>query len=157
LCVAGGTYFLFFREPETRSRRPAAKKIVQVKVVKPSSGGLERTTTQPGIIHAYQYEDVFPGVSGFLTKQRVDAGDEVKEGDLLAQIDAPNVLEEEHVAAANLEKAKAEVKQMEARRGKADADLAAARTGVKYREAEKIRALANLKFRELRYNRYAGL
>src|SRR5260370_287343 len=42
---------------------------ISVKVVKAQAGGLERTTTQPGTVRAFEYEGLSPKVSGFLINQ----------------------------------------------------------------------------------------
>ena len=73
---------------------PPAVHPVRVEVVKPKPGGMERTTTQPGSVHAYEYEDIFAKVSGYLKGQSLDIGSPVKKGQLLAVIDAPELEKE---------------------------------------------------------------
>ena len=130
-----------------------ASSVPQVKVVKPRPGGMGRSTLQPGSIHAFEFEEIFAKVSGYLVQQKVDIGSRVKKGDLLAQIDAPELLKEEQHAAANLEQAKAQVRQMEAHVNAAKADLKAAQMLVLQREAEVLRSKSNLEFRKKQYER----
>src|SRR5439155_6343103 len=126
---------------------PPAVHPVRVEVVKPKPGGMERTTTQPGSVHAYEYEDVFAKVSGYLKGQSVDIGSPVKKGQLLAVIDAPELEKEVLQAAAAVEQAKAQVKQAEARIVAAKADLAATEKLVPQRQAEVARAKSVLSYR----------
>src|SRR5690242_4995701 len=44
----------------------------RVKVISPTAGGLERSTTQPGSVHAFKYAELFAKVSGYLKNQYVD-------------------------------------------------------------------------------------
>src|SRR5262245_45810849 len=52
----------------------------RVEVVAPVPGGLVRTTTQPGSVHAFEHADLYAKVSGYLKTQSVDIGDQVKTG-----------------------------------------------------------------------------
>lgn len=134
-----------------------AAPVAQVTVVKPMPGGVERTTSQPGTVHAFESEEVYAKVSGFLIQQKVDIGTRVKKGELLAQIDAPQLLKEEEHAAANLEQVKAQVRQMEARIREAEADLTATKTLVVQRQAEILRTKSNLEYRKKQYDRIEKL
>ena len=80
----------------------AAEGGVQVQVVKPTRGGLEQTVRQPGSVHAFEWAALFAKVSGYLKTQRVDIGDSVKRGEVLAEIDAPELESEVQEAAAAL-------------------------------------------------------
>ena len=46
---------------------------------------------QPGLVHAFNKADLYAKVSGYLVRQRVDIGDIVKKGDVLAEIDIPEL------------------------------------------------------------------
>jgi RND family efflux transporter MFP subunit len=129
----------------------------RVIVVAPRKGGLERTTTQPGTIEAFEFADLYAKVSGFLKKQDVDIGDTVTAGQDLAWIDAPEFQQELKHAEAALEQARAQVKQMEARVATAKADFEAATANIKLAEAELIKATANLGFRTKQYERIKRL
>src|SRR5437868_6571780 len=48
-----------------------------VQVVKAKAGGVERTTTQPGTDRAFDYEELYAKVAGYLIHQKVDIGTEV--------------------------------------------------------------------------------
>src|SRR5262249_36628701 len=63
--------------------------VMRVEVVTPEPGGLGRTVVQPGIIHAFDKAELYAKVSGYLVHQKVDIGDAVKKGDVLAEVEAP--------------------------------------------------------------------
>src|SRR5262245_51883100 len=156
--AAGVVGWVFFvRDVPSRDRAAQPRAHVQLKVVKPKAGGIPRETTQPGTIHAYQYEDVYAKVSGFLVHQHVDIGTEVTEGQVLPEIDAPELLKEEQLAAANVEQARSQIEQMKAHKEAALAELEATKALVLQRKAEKIRAVANLDFRRKRFKRFEEL
>src|SRR6266568_3057093 len=64
-------------------------------------GEIVRRVTVPGNVMAYQEATLYAKVAGYLKTISVDKGDAVKQGDLLAEIEAPEML-------ADLVKAKAE-------------------------------------------------
>ncbi len=101
-------------------------RIKQVTVVMPTAGGGSLTTTQPASVHSFGIVDLYAKVSGYLTNQSVDIGDRVKKGQIIAEIDAPEIVSAEQRAAAMLEKAKANVIQMTATIDARQADLKAA-------------------------------
>jgi HlyD family secretion protein len=98
-------------EASKDAQKPTA---VSVEVMTPKEGGLERTTTQPGTVRAYEYEEIFSQVSGKLANQTVDIGSRVKKGQVLADIDAPELLKDEEYAHAVHKEALARVEQMKA-------------------------------------------
>jgi RND family efflux transporter MFP subunit len=129
----------------------------RVVVVAPRKGGLERATTQPGTIEAFEFADLYAKVSGFLKTQDIDIGDVVTAGQELAWIDAPEFQQELKHAEAALEQARAQVQQMEARVATAQADFEAATANVDLAEAELTKATANLGFRTKQYERIKRL
>jgi membrane fusion protein (multidrug efflux system) len=72
-----------------------------VQTIHPKRGEIVRRVTLPGNVLAYQEATLYAKVAGYLKTINVDKGDSVKEGDLLAEIEAPEML-------ADLLKAKAE-------------------------------------------------
>src|SRR2546428_175506 len=72
-----------------------------VQTIHPKRGEIVRRITLPGNVMAYQQATLYAKVAGYLKTIGVDKGDTVKEGDLLAEIEAPEML-------ADLVKAKAE-------------------------------------------------
>lgn len=130
---------------------------IKVDVVKPSVGGMDRTSVQPGSIHAFESAELYAKVSGYLKKLTVDIGDEVKAGQMLAEIDSPELHRDVDRGKAAVEKANAQVGQMKARIVAAEADLNAARTGITRAEAGVKRDEAAYHFRDKQTKRFKEL
>jgi HlyD family secretion protein len=130
---------------------------VRVETVKPQKGGLERTTTQPGTIIAFESAQLFAKVSGYLKSQVVDIGDRVGRGQILAEIDAPELLKAVDQAKAAVAQAQAQLVQAQARILTAEADRDAALAAIKQAEAEIVRTEANFKFRKKQFIRISEL
>jgi len=82
-----------------------------VQTIHPKRGEIVRRITLPGNVMAYQEATLYAKVAGYLKTISVDKGDAVKEGDLLAEIEAP-----EMVADLVKAKAEAEVAQLDYKR-----------------------------------------
>ena len=81
--------------PRLRRRRRAAPPVT-VQTVLPKHGEIARTITLPSFrILAYQEATLYAKVSGYLKTLTVDKGDAVKEGQLLAEIEVPELLADE--------------------------------------------------------------
>ena len=139
------------------SSAQAAEARVQVQVVKPTRGGLEQTVRQPGSVHAFEWAALYAKVSGYLKTQRVDIGDAVKQGEVLAEIDAPELEAEVEQATAAVAQAKSEVEQMKARIVTAEAKWQASVASVAQSEAELGKSTAQRVFREVQYQRIKRL
>jgi membrane fusion protein (multidrug efflux system) len=68
---------------------------VAVQVVQPKRGAITRSITLPGEIKAYQQATLYAKVAGYLKTITVDKGDQVKAGDLIADIEVPELIAEE--------------------------------------------------------------
>ncbi len=130
---------------------------VRVETVKPQQGGLERTTTQPGTVIAFESAQLLAKVPGYLKSQAVDIGDHVRQGQVLAEIDAPERLKEVDQAKAAVGQANAQVAQALARIHTTEADEKAAEAAIKQAEAEVERAAATRALREKEYKRIEKL
>jgi membrane fusion protein (multidrug efflux system) len=74
---------------------PSAKKPetpLNVRVVQPTRGSITRNISLPAVIAANQQAALYSKVTGYLKKISVDKGDEVKGGDVLAEIEVPELL-----------------------------------------------------------------
>ncbi len=129
----------------------------RVEVAHPKTGGIERTSVQPGTVIAYESAQLYAKVSGYLKFQPVDIGSVVKRGQVLAEIDSPELLKEVDRGKAAVDQAKAEVLQAEARVETAEALREAALATVKQAEAEVERADATRVFREKQHERIKDL
>jgi RND family efflux transporter MFP subunit len=130
---------------------------VHVEVVYPRKGGITRSSTQPGSVHWFEAAELYAKVAGYLKELSVDIGDPVKEGQLLAVIDNPEIIEDAARAVAALTQAKATVAQSEARIKTSEADLRAAHAMVKKAEADIERYTSTRRYREKALARYRGL
>ena len=80
-----------------------APKPIEVKVARPTRGEIIRFVTLPGNIRANQQATLYAKVAGYLKSLSVDKGDRVEAGQLLGEIEVPELL-------ADRAKYKAEVK-----------------------------------------------
>jgi len=138
-------------------REHGGPEVLTVTVVEAEPGGIERTTTQPGTLRAFEHVELYAKVSGYLKEQNVDIGSEVKKGQVLARIDAPELQKDRDHAVAVLEHARAQKAQMEAHLTAARADLETAKLVVGQKEAESRRAASNLRYRLKAFERIRTL
>ncbi len=73
-------------EPQAKPPPPAV-----VQLVKPTRGEISRNVVLPAAILPYQQATLYAKVAGYVKTIRVDKGDEVKAGDLLADLEAPEL------------------------------------------------------------------
>jgi RND family efflux transporter MFP subunit len=128
-----------------------------VEVIHPKKGGMQRTSTQVGSVHPDEWAELHAKISGFLKEQSVDIGSKVKQGQVLAVIDDPEVVKERDRAAAALEQANAASKVAETRITVEEKNREAAAANVKQAQAEVARYVSTRKFREKVLARYRGL
>jgi HlyD family secretion protein len=145
------------------SGNPDSTEPVAVNVVKPRTGAMPRVTTLPCSIEADEVE-VRAQVSGLLKslgvgidKQPINIGSVVKKGDLLATIDVPEIEKQVEANTAAWERAKARVKQMEAKVGIAKADVKAAKAQIVQARANASSAAAYAVFIGQKRDRYEYL
>ena len=81
--------------------------VPRVTLVQPRPAPAISTTLLPGNVEALEETTVYPHTSGYLKRWLVDIGDEVKDGQLLAEIDTPDIDKELSQAKANLQQFKA--------------------------------------------------
>jgi RND family efflux transporter MFP subunit len=82
--------------------------IVNVGVTKPHREDVLRKITQPGNVVAFEQASLYAKVAGYLQWIEVDRGDWVKEGQVLALIDMPEMVPEYEQLKAEYKKYKAE-------------------------------------------------
>lgn len=133
---------------------PAA---LRLEVVHPEPGGLPRTIVQTGSIEAFESAELYARVSGYLKSVPVDIGDRVEQGQMLAEIDAPELDKEVERHAALLLQAKSRVVQAEARLKTAQVQRQAAAATVQQAQADIRRNTAERCFREKEYQRISEL
>ena len=140
-----------------RENASAATEAVRVEVVHPQKGGIVKTSTQIGSVHAFESADLYAKVSGYLKKQTVDFGSRVQAGEVLAEIDDPEVIKEAERAAAELEHANAKVAQANARVETAKSEMQASKAAIAQAEADVASSTSRRKYREKELARFQGL
>lgn len=88
----------------------------RVVVVSPQPVSSDRALVLPGSIQPLEETVVYPRVSGYVRKWSVDIGDKVEEGQILAEIDTPELDQELAQARAQLVQANAGLVQAQANR-----------------------------------------
>ena len=91
-----------------------AQAVPVVTVAAPDTRGRKTTLDLPGRLEAYTQAQIYARVSGYLKDWKVDIGTPVKAGDVLAEIDAPDLDQQIMQAEANLASAQANSKLSDA-------------------------------------------
>ncbi|MFT3904826.1 MAG: efflux RND transporter periplasmic adaptor subunit [Steroidobacteraceae bacterium] len=106
LVVAAG---LFTRAAQSARLRAWTQQqaIATVAVISPASNADGGTLALPGRLEAYSSAPIYARVGGYLKSWKVDIGAQVKAGQLLAEIDAPDVQQQLIEAQADLKGAQA--------------------------------------------------
>jgi membrane fusion protein, multidrug efflux system len=92
---------------------------VSIDVVRVVEQSLDVPLSLPGELTAFQSVAMFPRVTGFVTSINVDRGSKVRAGELLASLEAPEVVAQRSEAQSKLRAAEA---QLSVARAKADSD-----------------------------------
>lgn len=128
-----GSVFLFGwmrRDAEAKSARASAQEeataFPTVTVIQSQKSSPTAELTLPGNIQAITETPILARAEGYLIKRYVDIGDRVKAGQLLAELDTPDLDQQVYQAQATLEQANATLAQAKAsvEQAKANAQLA---------------------------------
>lgn len=90
-----------------------------VTVARPSRGDISRSVSLPGSVFPYQQATLYARVAGYLKAIRVDKGDPVKAGQLLAEIEVPELVADRTKFVAEAEVARVDYERLEQARLKA--------------------------------------
>jgi HlyD family secretion protein len=172
LGAAGGGYYWYAEHGHrTRSKEaldaaateaateaaPAESRVMKVEATYPRRGGTALTTTQPGSVHAFESADLYAEVPGYLKSQKVDIGDRVKEGEVLAEIAAPELEKAVLEAQAAVKQAEAAAVQAKARIASTKADLEAQKAMVSKAKVDVESYTAARQYREKEFSRIRDL
>jgi RND family efflux transporter MFP subunit len=146
----------------------SAPSATRVEVVVPTPGEMDRTTTQPGSVRAFESVELYAEASGYLRSfgqvpgkdgkpRDLDIGDHVTRGQVLVQVAVPDLEKQVQRDGAAVAQANARVAQMKAGIKSARAELEAARASVPQAEALARSKSAMLRFRERQLQRYRDL
>jgi membrane fusion protein, multidrug efflux system len=98
---------------------PTPLPVPTVQTVYPHRGEITRSITLPGNVLAYQGVTLYAKVPGYLKTITVDKGDQVKEGELLADIEVPELIADRARYKAEVEVAAIDYKRVSAAQKKA--------------------------------------
>src|SRR5436305_256417 len=80
------------RPSATPSDQAAAPETPEVKVVRPEKKDVRRLIERPGFnIEAYERTPLYAKIPGYVKKWNVDIGDRVQKGDVLAELNVPEM------------------------------------------------------------------
>jgi RND family efflux transporter MFP subunit len=112
--AAGGTIYGGIHSrvaaEEALTRTTAVAAVPAVTVIHPAAGAQQSEITLPGYTQAFTDTPVYARTSGYLKTWRYDIGAHVKKGDLLAEIDTPEIDDQLRQARADLATAQANLK-----------------------------------------------
>jgi membrane fusion protein, multidrug efflux system len=104
----------------TQAEKPVAPTAPPtIDVVRVVEQPVDVTLAMPGQLDPYETVAVYPKVTGFVKTIRVDRGSRVRAGELIAQLEAPEIVAQRAEAQSKLQAAEA---QVAVARSKADAD-----------------------------------
>ena len=109
--------------PSQAGKPAAAPGPSTIEVVRVIEQPMQITLSMPGELDPYETVAIYPKVTGFVKTIRVDRGSRVRSGELLAELDAPEVIAQRAEAESKAQGAEA---QLAAVRSKADADASTA-------------------------------
>ncbi len=149
MAIVGAGAYLRQQSSSTAPERETQPQIRQVTVVVPQRAAT-KDLVLPGTIQAFQETDLFARANGYLKAWHVDIGASVQAGQLLAEIETPELDQELVQVVAALEQGEAEWQQSKAELEEARADLV-------FAEATVIKVKASLDFSTSQANRYRKL
>jgi RND family efflux transporter MFP subunit len=103
--LAGGVYVAapYFGEPPTKASAAPPESAPRVNIAHAQRATVARRLVSNATLEAFEEADLFAKVSGYLSDVRVDIGDHVKAGQLLATVDVPEMEQELAESLAQLE------------------------------------------------------
>ncbi len=144
LGVAGSQYERLTEPARPRAVASALPAEREVTTVSPAAGPVAAELLLPAQLLPYEQTTLFARVDGYVAKWHADRGARVKTGDLLAEIDAPELDEQAHRADAALDQGRAALAQLRADVEQARADVDAAIAQVTLAEANRSFAASEL-------------
>ena len=128
-----------------------------VDVVMPVSGGVPRLIVQTGTIEAIETAELRPRVSGYVKSISLEIGEMIDEGQLAAELDAPEILKDVNIRTALCELAKCRISQAKAKLKSAIAEREAANGEINQMKSEVLRREAELLLRNQELKRFEML
>lgn len=107
LLIAGVGIFVRMHEASALRRATENEAITTVAVIKVPEGPSSEEIVLPGTVQAWHEAPIYARTNGYLKEWKTDIGTPVKAGDLLAEIETPDVDAQLHQAQADLKTAEA--------------------------------------------------
>ncbi len=98
-------------------------RVVAVRTVAVTEAEIQPTTLQPATVHPFYHSEVRPKASGFVSQLHVDIGDVVQAGQVLLEIDVPEMSKQREVIQARITRLQADEKRAVAGVDLADAQV----------------------------------
>ena len=111
LGIAGPAMTSGCRRSSAEPANPASPQPIAVRLIQTKSGAITRIVTLPAEIKAFQQATLYAKIPGYLKSIYVDKGDTVKQGDLLAEIEAPELMADAAKFKADLDLAELDLKR----------------------------------------------
>ena len=143
------------QQPAASTSEPA--KTVAVKAVAVVEQDVQRTTVQPATVHAYFQAEIEARASGYLRELKVDIGDYVEAGDVLAVIDVPEMQKQREIIEARIARFEAEQQRSEAGVNLAKSHIRSVEAKLEQAKFELDRADASLVAVEAEFSRTQDL
>jgi multidrug efflux pump subunit AcrA (membrane-fusion protein) len=138
------------KDPKGTAEPAADATNASVKVIKPEKKTIPLQVKQPGFVQAFEQTPMYAKIAGYVRKWNVDIDAHVRQGDVLAELYVPEMLEE-------LNQKEEAVKQANEAFEVAKARVSAAAAQIKEAEAGVPRAEYYHKFWQLQYDRISKL
>jgi membrane fusion protein, multidrug efflux system len=127
LALGGGLFYLGYqpRQEKKASVQAATAEagMVRVRVVNAQPAKNEDALELPGTLDSRKESPIFARAEGYIKTRLVGFGDRVRQGQLLVEIDSPEIERQFQLAQARLKQAEATVAQAEAQKQQATANL----------------------------------
>jgi RND family efflux transporter MFP subunit len=161
-CLTAGLFSVLYgnflsASQASKGHSPNTQGPIQVCAKTLCKAKFERVTVQPGSVEAFKSIHLYARASGYLKEQLVDIEDTVKEGQVLAVLDVPDLDKQVQHHRAILEQTVARVKQLKAKVNSAKAELVATKAAVDQAEASARSAKATLQYLTLKKKRIIDL
>jgi membrane fusion protein, multidrug efflux system len=118
--IVGGAFAIGWSQRSKARSHGAAmvteSRSTRVEVIRPTVVDSDRAFSLPGTVRALEQTKIYPRVTGYVRRWLVDLGDKVTAGQLLVEIDTPELDAQLAQARAQLAQAEAAVKQVAAQR-----------------------------------------
>ena len=115
LCVGLWPLISCAKQDMTSAKAAPADPAAKVQAAKVVAQKLAITVHLPGEIDPYEVVAIFPKVTGFVKSISVDRGSHVKAGELIAQLEAPELIAQRSEAQSKLQAAQAQLAAAEAK------------------------------------------